>query len=316
MGRYIRRRALSALLLLFLVSIISFVIVFVLPGDTAAALLGEEGGRDPARYAALREQLGLNDPLPVRYWNWVSGVLTGDFGISLRSNEPIGPALMQRIGPTFQLAVMALLIAVAVGVPLGVLSATRKGGAADTLATTVALGGIAIPGFWFGIMLMMIFSVWLNWLPPSGYVPFWEDPVESISLLLMPATALASSMTGVIIRQVRTSLLEELGQDYVALAVSKGLTRRRIVWRHALRNALLPVVTVTGLQMGQLLAGAATVETVFSIPGLGRLAVDSIFFRDFTMMQAVMLLFALIVLTTSLTIDLVYARLDPRIRND
>jgi peptide/nickel transport system permease protein len=316
MGRYIRRRALSALLLLFLVSIISFVIVFVLPGDTAAALLGEEGGRDPARYAALREQLGLNDPLPVRYWNWVSGVLTGDFGISLRSNEPIGPALLQRIGPTFQLAVMALLMSVAVGVPLGVLSATRKGGPADTLATTAALGGIAIPGFWFGIMLMMIFSVWLNWLPPSGYVPFWEDPVESISLMLMPAAALASSMTGVIIRQVRTSLIEELGQDYVALAVSKGLTRRRIVWRHALRNALLPVVTVTGLQMGQLLAGAATVETVFSIPGLGRLAVDSIFFRDFTMMQAVMLLFALIVLATSLAIDLVYARLDPRIRND
>lgn len=316
MTRYIRRRMLSALLVLFLVSIISFFIVFVLPGDTAAALLGEEGGRDPVRYAALREQLGLNQPLHLRYWNWITGAIVGDFGLSLRTGEPIGPALVQRMVPTFQLAFMALLISVAIGVPLGVVSATRKGRLADTLSTTVALGGIAIPGFWFGIMLMLVFSVWLNWLLPSGYRPFWEDPVNSILLMLMPATALASSMTGVIIRQVRTSLLEELGQDYVALATAKGLTRRRIVWRHGLRNALLPVVTVTGLQTGQLLAGAATVEVVFSIPGLGRLAVDSIFYRDFTMVQAVMLLFALIVLLTSLAIDLIYARLDPRIRHD
>ncbi len=314
MANYLRRRALTALVVLFLVSIISFIIVFVLPGDTAAALLGEEGGLDPKRYAALREELGLNQPLIVRYLQWIGGVLTGDFGISLRTNEPIGPALLQRAGPTFQLAVMALIISVAIGIPVGVMAATHRGRPADTAGTVLALGGIAIPGFWFGIMLILLFSVHLKWLPPSGYVPLWEDPVRSILLMLMPATALASAMTGVIIRQVRASVLEVLGEDYVVMAVSKGLTRRRVVYRHALRNALLPVVTVTGLQMGHLLAGAATVEVVFSIPGLGRLAVDSIFYRDFTMIQAVMLLFATIVLVVSFLTDLLYARLDPRIR--
>lgn len=314
MARYLLRRGLTALVVLILVSIISFLLVFVLPGDTAAAILGEDGGLDPERYQALRETLGLNKPLILRYFEWVSGVLTGDFGVSLRTNEAIGPALLHRAGPTFQLAVMALIIAVVVAVPIGVLSAVRPRSWIDTGGTLFALAGIAIPGFWLGIMMILLFAVWLKWLPPSGYVPIWADPIESLRLMIMPAIALASALIGVTIRQVRTAVLEVLGEDFISTARAKGVRESRVIIGHALRNALLPVVTVVGLQMGQMLAGAATVEVVFSIPGLGRLAVDSIFFRDFTMIQAVMLLFAVIVLTTSFLTDLLYARLDPRIR--
>ncbi|MDF0601232.1 ABC transporter permease [Psychromarinibacter sp. C21-152] len=316
MSRYLWRRLLTALVVLFLVSVITFLIVFVLPGDTAAAVLGEDGGLDPEAYEALRERLGLNKPLAVRYFDWISGVLTGDLGVSLRTKEEIGPALLRRAGPTFQLAFMAMLIAIIIAVPVGVAAAVHHNTWVDAASTVFALGGIAIPGFWLGIMLILVFAVWLRWLPPSGYVPLWEDPVQSIRLMLMPAVALATALFGVTIRQVRTSVLEVLGEDYIITARSKGITERRVIYRHALRNALLPVVTVIGLQMGHTLAGAATVEVVFSLPGLGRLAVDSIFFRDFTMLQAVMLLFATIVLTANLVTDLIYARLDPRIRYD
>ncbi|WP_306120697.1 MULTISPECIES: ABC transporter permease [unclassified Roseitalea] len=314
MARYVWRRALTALVVLFLVSVISFIIVFVLPGDTAAAILGEDGGLDRERYEALRETLGLNKPLITRYVEWVTGVLRGDFGVSLRTSEEIGPALLQRAGPTFQLAIMAMLIAVAVAIPVGVASAVRQGTWVDTAGTLLALSGIATPGFWLGIMLILVFAVWLKWLPPSGYVPIWESPLESVRLMILPAVALATALMGVTIRQVRTAVIEVLGEDYITTARAKGVRERQIVYRHALRNALLPVVTVIGLQMGQTLAGAATIEVVFSIPGLGRLAVDSIFFRDFTMIQAVMLLFAVIVLASSFLTDLLYARLDPRIR--
>jgi peptide/nickel transport system permease protein len=314
MAYYIWRRALTALVVLFLVSVISFLIIFVLPGDTAAAILGEDGGLDPERYEALRETLGLNKSLLARYLDWMGGVLTGDFGVSLRTNEEIGPALLQRAGPTFQLALMAMLIAVVVAIPIGVLSAVRQGSWADTAATVFALSGVAMPGFWLGIMLILAFSVWLRWLPPSGYVPLWQDPVQSVRLMIMPAIALSAALWGVLIRQVRAAVIEVLNEDYIDTARAKGVSEARIIYRHALRNALLPVVTVLGLQMGHTLAGAATIEVVFSIPGLGRLAVDSIFFRDFTMIQAVMLLFATIVLASSFLTDLLYTRLDPRVR--
>lgn len=310
------QRALTALIVLFLVSIISFAIVFVLPGDTATALLGEEGGLDPERYALLREQLGLNQSLVSRYFEWIGGALTGDFGVSLRSNEEIGPALLRRMGPTIQLAFMAMLIAVITAIPIGLVSAVKKRTWVDTAGTLVALTGIAIPGFWLGIMMILVFAVWLKWLPPSGYVPIWVDPVESIRLMLMPAIALASGLMGVIIRQVRAAVLDVLDEDFIVAARSKGISERQVIIRHAFRNALLPVVTIIGLQTGHLLAGAAAVEVVFSIPGLGRLAVDSIFFRDFTMIQAVMLLFASIVLLSSFITDMIYAYLDPRIRYD
>lgn len=311
---YLARRLAAAAVVVVLVSIIAFVIVSVLPGDTAAALLGEEGARDTQRYETLRAELGLDQPIPVRYANWVARVVTGDLGQSMRTGEDIGPGILARALPTVQLAIMAILISVVIAIPVGVLSAVYYRRLPDNVGTLFALTAIATPGFWFGIMLILLFSVTLRWLPPSGYLPFLSDPIGSLQLMLMPALALATGFTGVLIRQVRSSVLEVLNEDYITTARSKGLSRTTVLFRHALRNALLPIVTLIGLQLGSLFGGAATVETVFSIPGLGRLAVDSIFFRDFTMIQALMLVLALTVLLASLLTDLVYSRIDPRIR--
>lgn len=311
---YLMRRLASAAVVVVLVSVIAFIIVSVLPGDTAAALLGEEGARNAERYEAVRQELGLDQPILVRYGNWVAQVVTGDLGRSLRTGEAIGPAILARAVPTVQLAIMALLISVTIAIPIGVVSAVYYRRLPDHLGTLFALTAIATPGFWFGIMLIILFSVTLRWLPPSGYLPFFQDPLGSLQLMLMPSLALATGFTGVLIRQVRSSVLEVLNEDYITTARSKGLSPTTVLFRHALRNALLPVVTLVGLQLGALFGGAATVETVFSIPGLGRLAVDSIFFRDFTMIQALMLVLALTVLTASLLTDLIYSRIDPRIR--
>lgn len=314
MPSYLVKRLTSAVVVVVLVSIIAFAIVSILPGDAAVAILGEEAGRDAQRYEALRQQLGLADPVYLRYLRWVGGALTGDFGLSLRTGEPIGPAILARAVPTVQLAVFALLIAIAIAIPVGVVSAVRYRSWVDNAGTLFALSAVATPGFWLGIMLVMLLSVQLKLLPPSGYRPIWEDSVESLRLMLMPALALASGLVGVLIRQVRSSVLEVLNEDYVTTARAKGLRRHQVLYGHALRNALLPVVTVIGLQLGSIFGGAATIETVFSIPGLGRLTVDSIFFRDFTMLQALMLVLALTVLAASLITDLVYSQIDPRIR--
>ncbi|QDZ12752.1 ABC transporter permease [Devosia ginsengisoli] len=311
---YLARRLAAAAVVVVLVSIIAFGIVSVLPGDTAAALLGEEGARDATRYEALRVELGLDQPIPVRYANWVAGVVTGDLGQSMRTGEDIGPGILARALPTVQLAIMAIIISVVIAIPVGVISAVYYRRLPDNVGTLFALTAIATPGFWFGIMLILLFSVTLRWLPPSGYLPFFSNPIGSLQLMIMPALALATGFTGVLIRQVRSSVLEVLNEDYITTARSKGLSPTTVLFGHALRNALLPVVTLIGLQIGGLFGGAATVETVFSIPGLGRLAVDSIFFRDFTMIQALMLVLALTVLVASLLTDLVYSRIDPRIR--
>lgn len=299
---------------IFLISLIAFSIVLLLPGDTALAMLGEEGARDEVRYQNLRQELGLDLPVPVRYMNWTASALSGDLGTSLRTGEPVEEAILRRLAPTMQLTVMALLIAIAVALPVGIVSAVRQKTWFDSLGTLFALSGLAIPNFWLGILLIIVFAVWLRWLPPSGYVPIWVDPVQSLKLMLMPSVALATGLMAVILRQVRSAVLEVLREDYVVTARSKGLAERRIVNKHALRNALIPVVTVIGMQIGRLFGGAVTVEIIFSIPGMGRLAVDSIFFRDFVTLQAIMLVMATAVLLTSLATDVLYAYLDPRIR--
>ena len=315
MRYYLIKRLSSAIVVVVLVSIIAFLIVSVLPGDAAVAILGEEAGRDAARYEVLRQQLGLADPIHIRYLRWIGGVLGGDLGVSLRTGEPIGPAILARAVPTVQLAIFSLLIAITIAIPVGVVSAVHYRRPIDNAGTLLALTAVATPGFWLGIMLVMLFSVHLRLLPPSGYRPFFENPIESLRLMLMPAIALSSGLVGVLIRQVRSAVLEVLGEEYITTARAKGLRGRQVLYGHALRNALLPVVTLIGLQLGSIFGGAATIETVFSIPGLGRLTVDSIFFRDFTMLQALMLVLALTVLAASLITDLVYSQIDPRIRN-
>lgn len=316
MTTYIARRVLSMVPVVFLISLIAFSLVLLLPGDAALAILGETGARDEARYQALRDQLGLDDPIPVRYLNWVGDALRGDLGTSIRTREPVAQAVMRRLSPTLHLTAFALLIAVAVALPIGIASAVRQRTWFDSAGTLFALAGLAIPNFWLGILLVYAFSIWLDWLPPSGFVPIWENPLESLRLLLMPSLALATGLMAIILRQVRSAVLEVMREDYVTTARSKGLTERRVINVHALRNALIPVITVVGLQIGRLFGGAVTIEIVFSIPGMGRLAVDSIFFRDFVMVQAIMLVLALAVLVASLVTDVVYAVLDPRIRYD
>lgn len=311
---YVLRRAATMIPVVVLISIIAFGIVLLLPGDIALAMLGEEGARDEARYQNLRSELGLDQPVAVRYLTWTAGALTGDLGTSLRTGEPVSEAIVRRLAPTLQLTVMSLLLALAVALPIGIVSAVRQRGWFDSFGTLFALSGLAIPNFWLGIMLIIVFAVWLRWLPPSGYVPLWVDPVESLRLMIMPSLALATGLMAVVLRQVRSGMLEVLREEYVTTARSKGLAETVVVNKHALRNALIPVVTVVGMQIGRLFGGAVTVEIIFSIPGMGRLAVDSIFFRDFVMLQGIMLVTALAVLTASLVTDVLYAYLDPRIR--
>jgi peptide/nickel transport system permease protein len=313
---FIARRVLGMLPVVVLISMMTFSLVLLLPGDAALAILGETGARDEARYQTLREQLGLNDPIPVRYVNWVGNALRGDLGTSIRTREPVAEAVLRRLSPTLHLTFFALLIALVVALPIGITSAVRQRTLFDSIGTVFALGGLAIPNFWLGILLIYVFSIWLRWLPPSGFVPIWEDPLQSLRLLLMPSIALATGLMAIVLRQVRSAVLEVMREDYVTTARSKGLSEPRVINKHALRNALIPVITVIGLQIGRLFGGAVTIEIVFSIPGMGRLAVDSIFFRDFVTVQAIMLVLALAVLAASLVTDVLYAVLDPRIRYD
>lgn len=311
---YILRRAVMMVPVIVLISAIAFGIVQLLPGDTALAILGEDGARDQVRYQNLRRELGLDQPVLVRYLSWAGRALSGDLGTSLRTGEAVTTAIARRVTPTLQLTMLSLLLAIVVALPIGIMSAVRRGSWMDSAGTVFALSGLAIPNFWLGILLIFVFAVWLRWLPPSGYVPLWEDPVRSMQLMIMPSVALATGLMAVILRQVRSAVLEVLGEEYVNTARSKGLEERVVIRKHALRNALIPVVTVIGMQVGRLFGGAVTVEIIFSIPGMGRLAVDSIFFRDFVMLQGVMLVMALAVLLASLAADLTYAYLDPRIR--
>lgn len=308
------RRTLSMIPVIFLITIIAFGIVQVLPGDVALAVLGEEFARDEQAYEAARERFGLDDPLVVRYADWIIGAMQGDLGTSYRTSEPVTQALLRRLLPTAQLVAMSLVVALVVGLPMGILAATRPNTLFDAIGTFAALFGVAIPNFWFGILMVYVFSIWLNWLPPSGFVPIFEAPLASVRAMLMPSIALGTALAAVVVRQTRSALLEVLGEDFVRTARSKGVRGWVVVTKHALRNALIPVVTVIGMQVGRLFGGTMTVEIVFSIPGMGRLAVDSIFFRDFQVLQGIMLVTALAVMLASLLTDILYAVLDPRIQ--
>lgn len=314
MFTFLLRRFIAILPVVFLVSVISFGIVNVLPGDVALAILGENQARNQDAYQRVKEELGLDRPVLSRYISWVGSALSGDLGTSYRTREPVLSGVVRRLGPTAQLALMSVAIAVVVGVPLGILSAVYRGRLLDNFSTFIALWGVAIPNFWLGIILIYIFSIWLRWLPPSGYASIFEEPLASLRLMLMPSIALSTGLTGVILRQTRSSMLEVLGEEYVRTARSKGLSALAVLRKHALRNALVPIVTVIGMQLGRLVGGTVTVELVFSIPGMGRLAADTIYFRDFPVLQGIMLVTALAVLLASLATDIIYSIVDPRIQ--
>ncbi len=298
---------------IFLVSIIVFALQQLMPGDPAVLLAGESAG-NPHVVAQIRDQLLLNRPLWVQYLHWMDGVLHGNLGYSWRLSEPVSELIAQKLPVTLQLSVMAFFFAVVIGVPAGVVSAVKQGTAWDWAANAIGLSGLSIPNFWLGIVLILVVSVDLGWLPPSGYVPLAQDPLRSIETTIMPAFVLGNAIAAILMRHTRSAMLQALAQDYVRTARAKGLSETRVVLRHALRNALIPVVTLGGLQLGLLLSGAVLTEQVFDIPGLGKLVVDSVFNRDYPVIQGVVLVTALLYVLINLITDLLYAVINPRLR--
>jgi len=310
---WLLRRLAQILPTLAILSILIFGLQQLMPGDPALILAGEERG-DPQVLAQIRAELFLDRPLHIQYLHWLGNVLTGDFGFSWRIRMPVAQLILEKLPVTFQLSIMAFVIAVVIGVPMGILSAVRRDRPADWLANAIALFGISTPNFWLGIMMILLFSVELGWLPPSGYVPLSEDPWQSLATTIMPAFVLGNSIAGVLMRHTRAAMLTALSQDYVRTARAKGIAERVVVWKHALRNALIPVVTLGTIELGRLLAGAVLTEQIFTIPGFGKLIVDAVFNRDYPVVQGVVLATALIFVTLSLLADLLYMAINPRLR--
>lgn len=312
MTRYIAKRVLAAIPTLLLVSIFVFLLQKLLPGDPILAMAGEE--RDPAILAALREKYGFNQPLYQQYFSWLWSVLHGDLGMSLRTRQPVLALIGEKLPVTIQLAVMAMTFAYAIGVPLGILAAVMKNTIVDHFANFVALSGLSIPNFWLGIMLILLVSVGLGWLPASGYEPFFSDPSRSIRTTLMPALVLGSGLAAVLMRHTRSAMLGVLQADYVRTARAKGVSERSVVLKHGWRNALLPIVTLTALLFGELLAGAVLTEQIFTIPGFGKLTVDAVFNRDYAVVQGIVLCTAVGFILMNLIADILYVLLNPRMR--
>ncbi len=297
---------------LLLVSVLVFCLQQLMPGDPALVLAGEE--RDPTVLAQIRAELWLDRPLPVQYFHWIGHVLQGDLGFSWRIRQPVGELILTKLPVTAQLATMAFLIAVVIGVPLGILSAVYKNRPLDYIANAVGLAGLSTPTFWLGIMLILLVSVNLGWLPPSGYVPLTEDWRQSLATTIMPAFVLGNAISAILMRHTRSAMLIALEQDYVRTARAKGLREWVVVLRHALRNALVPVVTLGALELGTLLSGAVLTEQVFSIPGFGKLIVDAVFNRDYPVVQGVVLVTATVYVMLNLLADVLYVIINPRLR--
>ena len=312
MGAYLIRRLATMVPVLLVVSVVVFSIIHLTPGDPVAIMLREDA--DPAAAAALRKVLGLDRPLPIQYLTWVGRAARGELGRSIRTNQPVAEAILERLPVTLSLAGASTLLALAVALPAGILSAVRRNSVADVTGTLAALSGISMPNFWLATLLIFLFSVRLGWLPPLGYVSPAKDFWAGLRSLILPSITLGTAMTAVVMRMTRSSLLEVLQLDFVRTARAKGLGGAAVLLRHALRNALIPVVTVVGLQAGALLGGAIITETIFALPGVGRLLVDAIFQRDFPIVQGVVLLLAVNFLLVNLLVDIAYGYLDPRIR--
>jgi peptide/nickel transport system permease protein len=315
MKAYLLRRFVGMATVLLIVSIAVFGLMNFVPGDPIVARYGEDTTLTKEQEDALRRQYGLDRPLPVQYAAWLRGVVTLDFGRSITQRRPVSEMIAERLPVTMQVQGFAFAIILVVALPAGIVAAVFRNSLLDRVVSVAALAGVAMPGFWLGILLIMLFAVKLGWLPVSGYVSLASDPGDALRFSLLPAlTAALGGTAAVVMRQTRSSLLEVLDQDYVRTARSKGLPESRVIFAHALRNAMLPVATVLGLAIGQLLAGSVIIERIFTIPGMGRLAVDAIFQRDFPVIQAVVLLLAGMVVLANLLTDLAYAVLDPRIR--
>ena len=314
MQTFILRRLITLVPVLLVVTMIAFSIILLLPGDPALAMLGEEKSQDKQLYQQLRAELGLDQPIPIQYLVWLRNLMEGNMGISVRTQKPVSELIMQGLEATAELSLLAMIVAVVVGIPLGIVSAIRPNSLPDSIGTLFALSGVAIPHFLLGVLLLYLFTIWVHVLPAGGYVPLEKDIGQSLLLMLMPSITLGIGIAAMLMRQVRSAMIEVLQQEYVIVARSKGLRERVVLWRHALKNAMVPILTIIGVQTGRLFGGAVVVETIFSIPGIGRLAVSSIFNRDFPAVQGVVLVMAVAVLLSNFLTDMIYAYVDPRIR--
>ena len=315
MASYLATRLSLALLVAFGVTVVAFAAIQFLPADAVTVMLGTRV--QPEVAAARRHALGLDQPPVQQYFRWLARVLRGDLGESLRNEEPVMAMLRQRLPVTMELALLATLIAIAIGIPAGIIAAVRQYSIADQVSTGAAMIGLAVPDFWLGTLLILVFSVTWRLLPPGGLLPsLFEDPVGNLSRMAMPALSIGLPSAATYFRMMRSCMLEEIRSEYVVTAYSKGLGELRVVLVHALRNALIPVVTVIGLGLAWMLGGSFIIETIFSLPGLGQATIHAIYQRDFTVLQGCLLVYSLAVVGASLAVDLIYAALDPRIRYD
>jgi peptide/nickel transport system permease protein len=312
MFKFLLQRLATIVPTLFFVSILIFGLQQLLPGDPATALAGED--HDPNVIAYLRAKFHLDEPLYMRYFHWANGVLHGDLGESVRIQKPVADLILEKLPVTLQLASMAIVIAIVFGVSAGIVSAVKKDTAWDYAANVFALWGLSTPNFWLGILLIMLFAVKLGWLPASGYVSPFEDLKANLAAMIMPAFVLGNAFAAVLMRHTRSAMLQVLSADYVRTARAKGLEERVVVLKHALRNALVPVITLGALGFGELLGGTVLTETVFSIPGFGKLIVDAVFNRDYSVVQGVVLFTATVYITLNLLADLAYFLVNPRMR--
>ena len=312
MIEFVARRALISGVTLVLISLVVFAGVRMLPGDPARVLAGTEA--DEAGLEEVREKYGLNDSLAVQYLRWAGIAVRGDLGESIRTRQPVAATVAAKLPITIELAFLSLLVALAIALPAGVIAAVRRNSVWDFLASGASLCGVSVPNFWLGIMLILLVSVRLGWLPASGFVPLAEDPLGNLERMLMPSLVLGTGLAAVLMRQTRNSMIEVLGADYIRTARSKGLAQQAVVVRHALRNGLIPVVTILGLQMGALMSGAVVTEQIFVIPGFGRLIVEAVFTRDYPVVQGVVLITASAYVLINLLVDVSYSVLNPRIR--
>ena len=308
---FVKRLATIVPTLVF-VSMLIFGLQQLLPGDPAKILAGEE--QDPNVVAYLRTKLHLDEPLPIRYGYWIGGVLRGDLGESVRTQQPVLDLILQKLPVTLELALLAMMVALIVGIPAGIVSAVTRGSAWDVAANAFALWGLSTPNFWLGILMILLFSVQLGWLPASGYVSPFENLRDNLAAMVMPAFVLGNAIAAVLMRHTRSAMLQVLSADYVRTARAKGLTERVVVLKHTLRNALTPIITLGALEFGTLLSGAVLTEQVFTIPGFGKLIVDSVFNRDYAVVQGVVLFTATAYITLNLLADMAYFVVNPRMR--
>ncbi|MFN8664316.1 MAG: ABC transporter permease [Thermomicrobiales bacterium] len=314
MATIVIRRLVQLIPVVLLATALVFVMVRLAPGDPALQQLGSRGARDPERVAALRAKLGLDQPIPVQYVIWLRYAATGDLGLSVKNREPVLDLIKPKLVATLQLIVAALLVAVSVAFVLGVIAAVRAGNWIDYLVRTFVVTGLAIPTYWLGLILVLVFAVGLKWFPVSGYTPFFEDPADNLRHLVLPALSLALFEAAFFTRFLRGGLLETLRQDYVRTAHAKGLSQAAVISGHALKNALIPMVTVLGLELGTLVGGVVVIEQVFGWPGIGWLALTAVKNRDYPLLQGIVLLVAVGVSVANLLADLTYTFLDPRLR--